>query len=145
VILFFVQPAQKFINYLWFNLAIMKTKKIPASLRTWFVIHFITDMCFGLPLLFFPQIILNLFGFFSQEYVMARLVGAALIGIGGSSVFAKTKENYDILLTLKVIWSISALIGLLISYLVTYNKNILMFIVIFGLFSSVWIYYKFRL
>ena len=117
----------------------MKTK-VPNTLRTWFVIHFITDMCFGIPLLFFPQIILNLF-----EYVMARLVGAALIGIGSSSFFAKTKENYDILLTLKVIWSISALIGLLISYLVTYNKIILLLIVIFGLFSSVWIYYKVRL
>lgn len=102
-------------------------------------------MCFGIPLLFFPQIILNLFGFFSQEYIMARLVGAALIGIGGSSVFAKTKENYDILLTLKVIWSISALIGLLISFLVTYQKTILIFIFIFGIFSSVWVYYKVRL
>ena len=122
----------------------MKTK-VPNTLRTWFVIHFITDMCFGIPLLFFPQIILNLFGLFPQEYVMARLVGAALIGIGSSSFFAKTKENYDILLTLKVIWSISALIGLLISYLVTYNKIILLLIVIFGLFSSVWIYYKVRL
>jgi len=36
--------------------------KIPNNLRDWFIIHFIVDMIFTIPLIFFPEIILPTIG-----------------------------------------------------------------------------------
>jgi hypothetical protein len=81
----------------------MALKKIPRGLKIWFIIHFIVDIALAIPLIFFPKIFLGLLGFPIVETLTARLVGAALIGIGGASLFAYNKkiETYNILLTLK--------------------------------------------
>ncbi len=57
-------------------------KEVPNSLRTWFVIHFIADMLFGIPLLFFPEFVLPLLGWGVVDPISTRVVGAALMGIG---------------------------------------------------------------
>ncbi len=54
---------------------------VSKNLRTWFVIHFVADYLFALPLLIAPTWLLNLFGWQSIDPFTARLVGAALIGI----------------------------------------------------------------
>lgn len=114
-------------------------KSVPISLRRWFLIHFVVDMIFGIPLLLYPQFVADLLGIGLVEPVTARLVGAALLGIGGASFFAhkKGREVYDSLLNLKIIWSVSAIIALLISRPILWP-----IVVIFGVFSLVWIYYK---
>jgi hypothetical protein len=124
----------------------MFEKKVPKSLRVWFLIHFVVDIIFAIPLMFFPAWLLNLLTLPVDETVTARLVGAALIGIGGASFFAHKKgwETYDILLTLKILWSVSAIVALLISFFVTMNPVIWLLIIIFGVFSGIWMYYKFR-
>ena len=114
---------------------------VPKSLRTWFLIHFIVDLIFGLPLLFFPEATLSLFGLKTLETVTPRLVGAALIGIGGTSYFTK-KKDYSIMLTLKVIWSLSAILGLLLALFYGAPKLVWLLVLIFAVFSGVWIYYK---
>ena len=111
------------------------------SLRTWFLIHFIVDLLFGLPLLFFPETTLSLFGLKTIETVTPRLVGAALLGIGGASYFTK-KKDFSIMLTLKVIWSLSAILGLLLALYQGAPNLVWVITLIFAVFSGVWIYYK---
>ena len=106
-------------------------------------------MIFGIPLLFFPAWLLGLFNFSTStpELVMARLVGAALIGIGGTSLFNynKTKESYNIMLTLKILWSTAAVIGLLISTFMGAPKTIWIITITFAVFSGIWWYYKLKI
>jgi len=54
-------------------------KQVPNSLRVWFVIHFIVDMLFAIPLLFFPEFLMPLLGWDVVDPVMSRLVGAAIL------------------------------------------------------------------
>ncbi len=115
--------------------------KIPKSLRTWFLIHFIVDVIFAIPLLFFPEWTLGLFGLKTIETVTPRLVGAALIGIGGTSYFTKEKD-FSIMLTLKILWSLSAILGLLLAIYSGAPSLVWVIAGIFALFSGIWIYYK---
>ncbi len=118
--------------------------KIPYSLRIWFIIHSIIDILFGLPLLFYPTLTLALFGFSSEETLMARLVGAALLGIGGVSWISKDKgkESYTSLLTLKIIWSLSAIFAIILSIAKGAPKTSWFFLFLFLGFSIVWVYYQ---
>jgi hypothetical protein len=72
------------------------TMAIPKSLQRWLIVHFVVDVIFAIPLIFFQIWILGLFELPASESVMARLVGAALIGIGSTSFFSykRTKESY---------------------------------------------------
>ena len=117
---------------------------VPYSLRVWFIIHFIVDVIFAIPLLFFPVFMLNLLGFALVEPITARLVGAALLGIGGSSLITQCagKESFKSLLTLKIIWSLGVIIGLLLSiYERVAPPSTWWFLGLFGLFLGVWVYY----
>ena len=58
---------------------------VPSSLRVWFVIHFVLDFIFAAPLLVAPKFMLTLFGWSTIDPLASRLVGAALMGIGGES------------------------------------------------------------
>ena len=62
---------------------------VPKSLRTWFVIHFVLDFIFAIPLILAPRAFLGLLGWTSIDPIAARLVGAALIGIGGESYLGR--------------------------------------------------------
>jgi len=125
----------------------MKSREVSRSLRIWFVVHFVVDIVFAVPLIFFPDWIFGLFGIGAVEPVTAGLLGAGLIGIGGASLFAykKGKESFDILLTLKILWSLSAIHVLLFSILNGGPKSLWLITAIFVVFSAVWIYYKIKL
>ena len=56
------------------------TEPVPNGLRSWFVIHFVADILFAIPLLLFPQALLNLLSWQTYDPIMTRLVGAALMG-----------------------------------------------------------------
>ena len=120
---------------------------IPNSLKNWFIIHLIIDIIFAIPLIFFPDWILHLFGLAVGDTAMTRLVGAALIGISSASFFThnKTKESYDILLTLKLIWSSCAVIGLLLSLNFGSPPTLWLIVIIFTIFFFIWLYYKYRI
>jgi hypothetical protein len=87
---------------------------VPPTLRTWFVIHFIADMLFGIPLLLFPEIIMPLLAWNTVDPIASRVVGAALMGIGIESWLGRNAniDVYRAMLNLKVIWSSSAIIGI---------------------------------
>ena len=118
-------------------------KGVPDSLRHWFVIHFVVDMIVGLPLLLFPEWILEGLGFLAVEQVSARLVGAALVGIGGVSLWVRgeSREVYRALLRLKLIWSGSAIVGLGLAIMRGAPMITGMFLGIFLGFFLLWMYY----
>ena len=104
----------------------MYMKNVPKSLRVWFVIHFVVDMVFAIPMMVAPEWVLSLSGltdvadglagtaFLPQEILFVRLVAAALFGIGGVSLWVRdeSKEVFVALLKLKVIWSGAAIVAL---------------------------------
>jgi len=121
--------------------------KIPRGLKTWFVIHFVIDMLFAIPLLLLPEMILPLFGWESFDPVMPRLVGAALLGIGGESLFSRnaTGEAFNALLRLKIIWASGAILALGLGILRGGPPATWGFLVIFVGFLVIWIYFKIKL
>jgi hypothetical protein len=124
-----------------------KKMEVPKSLKIWFMIHFFVDYIFGIPLLLFPEWTFSLFGIPFVETVSIRLIGAALIAIGGMSVIAVNwkRNSYHVLLSFKIFWSLAAVMALLISISETKMHFLWSFLVVFFVFSIVWIYYKIRL
>ena len=120
-----------------------KASTVPSSLKIWFIIHFAADYVFGIPLLFAPKWTLDVFGFQAAELLTARLVGAALIGIGGISFFAREKsaDVYRSLLLLKILWSFAAIIGIVLTLIEGAPKTTFIFLMIFALFSGLWLHY----
>ncbi len=120
------------------------SKKVPKSLRIWFLIHFIVDMLFAIPLIVIPRYFLKFLGFMSADPFTARLVGAALIGIGGVSLVAHNKgnESYSSLLSLKILWSLAAIVAILWT-MIEGGPFVGWYILgVFAVFSGIWMYYK---
>jgi hypothetical protein len=114
---------------------------VSKGLRTWFYVHFAVDMIIGIPLLLFPIAFGSFFNIELIEVTTARIVGAALIAIGGMS-FLMNKRNlaeYKLMLELKILWSFFAIIGLLLS--LNSEKVLYLFILVFLIFFLVWTYY----
>ena len=122
-------------------------KQIPSSLRTWFVIHFMVDYLFAIPLFIAPAWFLSLFGFTIIDFVTARLVAAALFAVGGISLLSSNAsiETYKSLLKLKIIWSVSAIAGLLLSLWQGAPVLLWLVVLVFALFAVVWGYYLRRM
>jgi len=121
---------------------------VPKSLRAWFVIHFVADYLFAIPLLIAPTWMLTLFGWQSIDPFTARLVGAALIGIGGASLTERnaSAESFRSMLNLKLLWASSAIIGMTVTMLGGGYPLIGWGIVaIFVAFLFVWLYYRLQL
>jgi threonine/homoserine/homoserine lactone efflux protein len=121
---------------------------VPKGLRFWFVVHFVLDVIFAIPLLLFPKETLQFFGWTQIDPLATRLVGAALMGIGVESLLGRnaTTEAFRAMLNLKVIWSLSAVFGITLS-MVQGGPPVFGWAVlaIFGSFSILWISYRLRL
>jgi len=124
-----------------------KVTEIPSGLKTWFVIHFVADMLFGIPLLLLPELILPWFGWESFDPVMPRLVGAALLGIGGESLFSRNAPRavFEALLRLKIIWASTAILALGLGILKGGPPAAWGFLAIFVGFLGVWIYFRIKI
>ena len=119
-------------------------KQVPKSLRIWFVIHFLVDYIFAIPLFISPVWFLSLFGWQTIDPFASRLVAAALLGIGGVSFFERNSslDVYRNLLNLKIIWSSAALLGIFVTML-KHGPTFGWFIFsLFAIFWVVWIYYR---
>ena len=91
---------------------------------------------------------LELFNFTSVETLTARLVAAALIGIGTTSLMMHkgNLESFHTMLNLKIIWSISAMTGILWTILEgTLPSTAWLIFGIFAVFSIAWIHFKISL
>ncbi len=127
--------------------------KIPKSLRYWFMAHAVIDWLVALPLIVSPTALLSMLGWSTIDPFAARLVGAALIGIGGESWLGRHKNAvaYQSMLRLKVLWSGAAVAGLALT-LGTLNTSAelipwgaWLILATFGLFFMVWTYFAAKL
>lgn len=91
--------------------------EIPSSLRQWFVVHAVIDVVCGLPLLLFPELLLPRLGWATVDPVMTRLVGAALLAIGGQAWRSRDAgvDVYRALLGVNVVWSAMVIVGMAIA------------------------------
>ena len=119
----------------------------PPALRTWFVVHFIADVAFAMPLFIAPRAFLGLLGWSSIDPLSTRLVAAALFGIGVQSLLGRNEnaETFRAMLNLKVIWSATATIGLVWSQLEGGPLLGWAFVAVFGAFNVVWTYFRWRM
>ncbi len=117
---------------------------MPSGLRIWFVIHFVADLLFALPLFFAPEWFLGLLGWEAVDPVATRLVAAALFGIGIQSLIGRDegKESFRAMLNLKVIWSTTAVLGLVWSVLQGGPLMTWGLVAVFTGFSAVWWRYR---
>lgn len=120
--------------------------EVPASLRAWFVVHFLVDVVVAIPLLTMPEEILPRFGWTAVDSVSPRLVAAALMAIGVHSWRCRNAgvETYRALLGLKILWSATAVAGLTIAIARGAPPLAFVLLSIFLGFSGVWSHYAIR-
>lgn len=125
-------------------------REVPRALKIWFLVHFVVDVMFAIPLMVIPVYFLSILGWQVVDPVAARLVAAALFGIGVESLLSynSSLDNYKGLLNLKIIWSLAALIGLLISLIQgDQGRPAVLWLLIFTfiLFNGLWVYWKVKI
>ena len=128
----------------------LKNQKSPNSLKAWFIIHFVVDILFAIPLMVFPIEFLQLLDWNTIDPFATRIVAAALFGIGIESWLGRNAnvETYQNMLNLKIIWSGAVIIGTILSiYQTTYSTTIAewLLLITFLFFHVVWIYWRVRL
>ncbi len=128
----------------------MKPNPVPDALRKWFVIHFWIDILFAIPLMLVPVEMLSMLGWQTVDAYTGRLVAAALFGIGIESYLGRNAglESFRNMLTLKVIWSLSAVLGIGLSLAENAQNRPLIawgILVIFIGFNFLWVYWRVKL
>lgn len=120
---------------------------IPHALKIWFIIHFIIDILFAIPLLLFPFWVSHILNIPEVDSLAIRLVGAALLAIGISSLLYKDAHiyTYNALLSLKILWSASALLAIVLSFKESVSPAKITILLVFAVFFFVWVYFKIKL
>lgn len=138
-----MKSVRKFKSY-YHGKSMQKATQPSQSLRNWFFIHFLVDYIFAIPLFLFPVETLTLFGWGIVDPFTTRLVASALFAIGGLSLVSRYSEIlvYKHILILKIIWSLFAIVGILITAFTTVAPVFSWIALgIFLLFAMIWIYY----
>lgn len=122
---------------------------VSDRLRFWFVVHFVVDMLFAIPLFVAPEWMLGLFGWQTVDPITSRLVAAALFGIGIESFLGRnaSAETFKAMLNLKLIWSFGAVLGIGLSLALAGGGPIMAWgvLLIFVVFFILWAYYRYQL
>jgi len=123
---------------------------VPKGLRQWLVVHFWADIIFAVPLMIAPRFLLEMFGWQEVDVFNARIVAAALFGIGIESFLARKagRETFIGMLNLKIIWSFAAILGIAWSLAEGAQGRPLMawvLLLIFVAFNLLWIYWRRRI
>lgn len=115
----------------------------------WFIVHGAVDLILAVPLLAAPQAFLEWLGWHTVDPFTARVVAAALIGIGGESLigFRADLTSVKTMLNLKILWAVAAIVGTLWSA-VTANSvpwGALPIAGLFAVFLVAWIVWRMRI
>lgn len=125
------------------------TAQVPERLKFFFRLHCVVDVCFALPLMLRPDVLLHLFGFQIVDVYSARLLAAALFAIGLSSWGVERHVDvWRAMLTLKCLFSGFALLGLALSILespVAIPWGAWLVSAMFVAFHFLWQYYRITL
>jgi hypothetical protein len=110
-------------------------------------VHFVADILFAIPLLIAPELLLRPLGWTAVDPVTSRVVGAALVGIGGESLLGRNADlaSFRTMLRLKVLWSGTVILGLILSLAQGAPWGTWAFLAIFVGFSGLWMYWARRL
>ena len=124
--------------------------EVPVALRRWFVLHFVIDVIFAVPIFFAPREVLGFFGWVAVDPLATRLAAAALFGIGLESFMGRNagREAFKGMLQLKIVWSGFATLGLAWSVIeggLKYSWIGWMLVGVFAAFHSLWWYWRLRL
>ncbi len=121
--------------------------EVPKSLRTWFVVHFVADYLFAIPMFVAPVWFLGLFGWECVDPIATRLVAAALFGIGGESLLGRNAEveTFRTMLRMKMLWSSTAVVGILVSMFQGAPPAGWVFFGIFVAFNGLWTWWFLKL
>lgn len=123
---------------------------VPSALRKWFVVHFIADVLFAVPLMLAPVQTLQLFGWQTVDVLTARVVAAALFGIGIESYLGRNagREAFSGMLNLKIIWSLAVVLGVgfsLVNGVQGSPPLAWLLVLVFAGFHLVWVYWRWQL
>ena len=118
-------------------------------LGRWFVVHFLADIAFAIPMMIVPVTFMGLLGWEVVDPIATRLVAAALFGIGIESWLGRnsSRDTFVAMLNLKIIWSVAAIVGILAGILQGPNDSLFawLFLGIFLAFNMLWTYWRVRL
>lgn len=120
---------------------------VPSRLRSWFAFHCVIDLLVAVPLLLAPRQLLGWVGWHEIDPMAARIVAAALFGIGLESYWGRngSLESFRGMLRLKVVWSGTSLLGAAWSQLEGGPPAGWAVVVIFLMFHSLWLRYWLKL
>ncbi len=126
-----------------------ETVSVPKALRAWFVLHFVVDVAFAVPLMIVPGRFLTLLGWQTVDPIATRMVSAALLGIGIESFLGRNgpAEQFAGMLSLKIIWSSAVIIALVLSAILKWEAWPFFgwaLIALFVGFNLLWVYWKLR-
>ncbi len=128
----------------------MTGQTVPGALKKWFIVHFFADILFAVPLFFFPIAFLTLFGWQPIDPFAARIVAAALFGIGIESFLGRnaSAQTFKNMLNLKIIWSGATIIGIALSIYQNPHPTTFghwMILGIFLAFHFLWVFWRIRI
>lgn len=120
---------------------------VPPALSRWFVLHFVADWLFALPMFFAPRWFFGLLGWTEVDPVSARVVAAALVGIGTQSLIGRHESlaTFKAMLNLKILWSATATLGIGWSALEGGPVMAWGLCAVFAGFNGVWVWWRLRL
>lgn len=123
--------------------------KTPTTLSRWFLVHFAADVLVAVPLLIAPRWFLSALGWEAVDPVAARLVAAALFGIGIESLrmHRAPLESFPHVLELKIVWSAAASVGFVWSLAERVHGNpwsVWAFLGVFVAFNVLWVVWLVR-
>lgn len=126
---------------------VSKPPAIPSALRVSFIIHFVADLLFAVPLFVAPKWTLTLLGWQVVDPFTTRIAAAALFGVGIESFLGRDAPLavYRGMLNLKIIWSLACVLGIGLSLLQGAQARPPMawgFLLIFVVFHGVWVYWR---
>jgi hypothetical protein len=109
-------------------------------------VHAVVDIVCAAPLLFASEEVLPRLGWTVVDPVSPRLVAAALLAIGVQSWRTRNADAgvYRDMLALKLVWSISAIVGLALAITRGAPSAAFAFLSIFLVFCGVWSHHAIR-
>jgi hypothetical protein len=120
--------------------------EVPRPLRSWLLAHAALAVLAALPLFAAPTLTLLRLGWSAVDPVSARLVGAALLAIGGAAFFARDAglEVTRALLRLNLLWSFTAAVALFAGIAAGAPPAAWAFLSIFIVLTGVWLHHTIR-
>lgn len=131
-------------------MAIMSLQELKRFDRQayWFLAHGIVDVLFAIPLLVAPVGFLEWLGWAAVDAFTARVVAAALVGIGVESLLSFRTEFMAVkaMLNLKIAWAVTAIVALLWSGLAAPSIpwGVWPILGLFVVFLAAWVVWRVR-